>query len=121
MALGELMSEDEADARASAEAADLAAAWAAFGVQPEAPQDKDVPAFHLLPECVPLFGLWQEVQTQWRIGFAGPTGMDYGAVEAYMRMSHNPLRRDPTTIGYLRGMERAAMKVFAEKRAEARA
>lgn len=121
MALGELMSEDEADARASAEAAELDAAWAAFGVQREAPQDRDVLAFHLLPECVPVFQLWQQLQTQWRIGFAGPTGMDYGAVEAYLRMSHNPLRRDPTTIGYLRGMESAALKVFAEKRAEARA
>lgn len=116
------MSEDEADARASAEAEELDAAWARFGVERVGQEStKDVQAFHLLPECVPVFALWQELQTQWRIGFAGPTGMDYSAVEAYMRMSHNPLRRDSTTIGYLRTMERAALKVFAEKRAEARA
>ena len=25
--------------------------------------------------------LWQTVQSQWRVGFAGPTGLDYTAVK----------------------------------------
>lgn len=121
MARGELISADEADARASAKASELDAAWAAFGVQNEATQEsEDFPEFHLLPECVPMFMLWQEVQTQWRSGMGGPTGMDYSGVEAYMRMAHNSLRRDPETIHMLRGMERAALKVYGEKQAEAR-
>ena len=68
MARGELMSEEQVDARIESDAAERAAAWAAFGVaiEPEAP--RDVTDFHLLPECVPLFALWQEVQTQWRSG-----------------------------------------------------
>lgn len=38
--------------------------------------------FHLLPENVPVLGLWGAVQTQWRSGMAGPTGLDYPGVRA---------------------------------------
>lgn len=113
------MSPDEADARVESEAAERAAAWAAFGVRIEDEAPAEVKEFHLLPECVPVFDLWCMVQTQWRVGFEGRTGMDYGAVEAYMRMSHNPLRRDPTTIHCLRVMEHAVLDVYAEQRAGA--
>lgn len=122
MARGELMSQDEADARVESKAAELAAAWAAFGIRIEdEAQADDLPAFYLLPDCVPVFNLWCDVQTQWRLGFRGPSGMDYAAVEAYLRMSNSPLRRDPMTIQHLRGMESAALAVFAAKREEATA
>lgn len=118
MARGELMSEDEADARVESEAAERAAAWAAFGVRIEDEAPAEVKEFHLLTDCEPVFDLWCQVQTQWRSGFEGRTGMDYGAVESYMRMSQNPLRRDRTTIHYLRCMERSALNVYAEARAK---
>lgn len=38
--------------------------------------------FHLLPENVPVLALWGAVQTQWRHGMAGPTGLDYQGVRA---------------------------------------
>ncbi|MCU0963533.1 MAG: DUF1799 domain-containing protein [Burkholderiaceae bacterium] len=121
MALGELLSQDEADARAEEDAAERARALAAFGMrlEDEAPA-QELPGFHLLPECVPVFQLWRNVQTQWRVGMMGPTGLDYAGVEAYMRMARTQLRREADTIELLRAMEVATLKVYAERRAEAR-
>jgi hypothetical protein len=121
MARGELISADEVAARAAEAAEERGRALAAFGLRLEededAPPAQEPPEFYLRTECVPLFSLWREVQTQWRHSFAGPSGLDYSGVEAYMRMSHNPLRRDPETIQMLRAMERATLVAFAEQRA----
>lgn len=38
--------------------------------------------FVLWPENVPVLGLWGAVQTQWRVGMAGPIGLDYAGVRA---------------------------------------
>lgn len=38
--------------------------------------------FHLRPENAPVLALWGQVQTQWRHGMAGPTGLDYQGVRA---------------------------------------
>jgi hypothetical protein len=125
MARGDLISADEVAARAAEAAEERRRALAAFGMRLEE-EDEEVeapgpPEFHLLTECVPVFTLWRDVQTQWRHSFVGPSGMDYASVEAYMRMSQNPLRRSAETIHLLRVMERATLAVAAEKRAMANA
>ena len=38
--------------------------------------------FYLWLEHVPALKLWGGVQTQWRHGFHGPTGLDYAGVRA---------------------------------------
>lgn len=38
--------------------------------------------FHLLPDNWPVLGLWGAVQTQWYVGMAGPTGLNYPGVRA---------------------------------------
>lgn len=39
--------------------------------------------FRIWPEHLPVFGLWCAVQTQWRAGMAGPTGLDWCGVRAH--------------------------------------
>lgn len=91
------------------------AALAAFGLQlAERGQDR---VFHLWPEHRRVLDLWFSVQTQWRVGMAGPTGLDYQGVEACIRMSRiAPPRRVPTLLAELQIMERAALAAWAEMR-----
>ena len=42
--------------------------------------------FYLLPENHKAWELFCACSTQWRVGMAGPTGLDYPAVESVMRM-----------------------------------
>lgn len=53
--------------------------------------------------------LWGGVQTQWRHGFAGPTGLDYAGVRASPAWHAAPLRRRERLFAELVVMERAAL------------
>lgn len=55
--------------------------------------------------------------TQWRTGMGGPTGLDYAALPAVMRLSEVPRSEWPDTFESLRVMEAEAMKVMGEKNA----
>lgn len=96
------------------------AALAAFGLRLD---DDDAHTrdrtFHLWPEHRRVLDLWFRVQTQWRVGMAGPTGLDYQGVEAAIRMSRlaGP-RRVPVLLADLQIMERAALAAWAEQRTE---
>ncbi|MFZ4498752.1 MAG: DUF1799 domain-containing protein [Burkholderiales bacterium] len=88
-------------------------ALAAFGlVLEEAPEDRE---FHLWTENVPVWNLWQAVQTQWRIGMNGPTGLDYAGIEALMRMRNVSRAERPELIEGLQVMEVVALEEFAAK------
>jgi hypothetical protein len=73
--------------------------------------------FYLWPEHVPALRLWNELSTQWRVGMEGPTGLDYAAVEAFMRIDgpRGPERRE--RFAELRILEREALRVWADQRA----
>jgi hypothetical protein len=43
----------------------------------EEPED-DLESFGILPENVEVLNWFLRMQTQWRVGMSGPTGMDYG-------------------------------------------
>jgi len=60
--------------------------------------------------------MFMRVQTQWRYGFAGPTGLDYAAVEAAMRMVRAE-KTDDLFTG-IQIMEVAALKTLAAERAK---
>ena len=64
-----------------------------------------------------MLDLWFRVQTQWRVGMGGPSGLDYQGVEACIRMSHlaGP-RRVPALLAELQIMERAALAAWADMR-----
>ena len=40
----------------------------------------------LMPANMVAAGLWLQVQGQWRVGFGGPTGIDWPAVESIARV-----------------------------------
>jgi hypothetical protein len=48
--------------------------------------------------------------TQWRTGMAGPTGLDYQAIESTFRMTRVPRSEWPHVFEDLRTMEDAALE-----------
>jgi len=80
----------------------------------QGPEDRGQ-EFGLWPENVPVWTLWQSVQTQWRIGMGGPTGLDYAGIEALMRMRNVSRAERPELIEGLQVMEVVALEEFAAK------
>jgi hypothetical protein len=75
-----------------------------------------VHTFHLYPEHQAALWLWLAVQTQWREGFSGPTGLDYAGVESHLRVCgiRGADRRE--RWAELQTMERAALLAWKNRR-----
>lgn len=75
---------------------------------------------YLWPCNVPAWNCWCAVQTQWRTGAAGATGLDYAGVRAYLDeqgiASGSDQRRDIFTG--ICAAERATLEVWAEQAEE---
>lgn len=70
----------------------------------------------LWPENVDAVRLFELMMSQWRVGPAGPTGLDYAAVPAVarlLRLRGGALRE---AFGGLRVMEGEALRAMAEGR-----
>ena len=87
-----------------------AAAFAGLGVQ------EDDRVCYLWPDNVAAWNAWQGVQTQWRAGMAGATGLDYAGVRAALDESglSGDERRD--IWRGIQAAERATLEVWAEQR-----
>ena len=72
--------------------------------------------YYLRPDLAPAFELWTQLQTQWRIGMAGPTGLDYCGVEALMRMQGLRPKVQRERLWQIQAMERAALDFWAENK-----
>ena len=70
----------------------------------------------LLPVNVAAAGLWLQVQGQWRVGLAGPTGLDWPAVESIARLLRVPV--GPRLWQQLHALERAELAIIMERREE---
>ena len=58
---------------------------------------------------------WQSVQTQWRTGMGGATGLDYAGVRAYLdEIDLGADRRD--VFAGIQACERATLDVWSEQR-----
>lgn len=99
-----------------------AEALAAFGLQREdkpdeqgADSDSRFPP--VLPENRRAWGLWCALETQWRTGFNGRTGLDYGVAIAMMR-DVTPIKRRhrAAVLQGLHIMEREALTIWNKKR-----
>lgn len=72
----------------------------------------------LWPDNVAAWRAWEAVQTQWRIGFSGATGLDYAGVRAYLdEIGLAGEERREVFAGIL-ACERATLDVQAERRAQ---
>jgi len=69
--------------------------------------------FEIEPDNWETVLLFMRVQTQWRHGFAGPTGLDYVGVEACMRMAG--IKRTDELFDGLQVMEFAALQAIGER------
>lgn len=74
---------------------------------------------YLWPCNVALWGVWQHLQTQWRMGMGGATGLDYAGVRAWLddsapELPEGTTRRDVWAA--LQACERAALGAWAESK-----
>ena len=59
-----------------------------------------------------MIDLYASAQTQWRVGMAGATGLDYAGVEAMGRLRGTPL--SPDDFAALQVCERAALAAMSD-------
>lgn len=104
------------DAEAVSQAAnqDVDEALAAFGLVADRPVITPR-RFWLWPENRAVFELWQRLQTQWRVGMAGATGLSYPGVSVVMRHMGFRQGRADEAFALVQVMERAALTAWREK------
>nr|WP_313658851.1 DUF1799 domain-containing protein [Achromobacter ruhlandii] len=88
------------------------ATLAEFGVRPE---DFPVAVIELWPENVMPKDVFEAMGSQWRFGFAGPTGLDYGALTGVMRILRVPRDDEIDVFDAVRVMEGAALTMMNRK------
>lgn len=74
------------------------------------------PVAYLWPDNVPAWNAWQQVQTQWRVGMGGATGLDYAGVLAWLRELDCPPEDRRSIFAGIQACERATLDVWAEQR-----
>lgn len=96
----------------------LSSELAAFGLALEENVEPGIEeACHLWPENLLPWECWHAVQTQWRIGMGGATGLDYTAVLAYLKDGKGlPGKEWREVFGLIQLCERETLRVWAEKR-----
>jgi hypothetical protein len=91
---------------------------AALGIVIEGDVDRigiEEPAF-LWPENLLAWQCWMAVQTQWRVGMCGPTGLDYVGVRAFLDLAGLRKKERLEVFSGLHAMESATLGVWAERR-----
>lgn len=85
---------------------------AAFGLSPD---DFPPVVVDIWPENEQAFDLFTALRTQWRIGFGGPTGLDYNVLHHRMdRLGLTPERYDELE-GEVQILEHAALDELTRK------
>lgn len=92
-------------------------ALAALGLECDDDDDViDQDEFWLWPENEEVFWIWAGLQTQWTIGMAGATGLNYTGVESDLRMRGiSKKKREPIYL-LIKHMEQATLDEWASKR-----
>lgn len=85
---------------------------AEFGLKPEDIPDVEV---DLWPENVPVKDTLMLMETQWRTGFSGPTGLDYGALPMVFKSLGISDEDQVDVFDGLRVMEAAALSEMQKK------
>jgi len=87
----------------------------AWGAPPEVlAQIEQAQAFEVWPENVLPIQIFMRLQTQWRHGFSGPTGLDYTGVRAGLAMMG--VEATAGLFEDLQTMERATLALWSEVR-----
>lgn len=72
---------------------------------------------YLWPDNVDTWRHWCSLQTQWRYGTDGRTGLDYAAVCAYLALHEPAAERRREHLAGIQAAEWASLEVWAEQRA----
>lgn len=67
------------------------------------------------PDNLQAYEVFASLGTQWRIGMAGPTGMDYAAIPVTLRLMAVPRAEWPQLFADLRVMEGAALEAMSRR------
>lgn len=95
---------------------DLDDALAAFGLVRDGAVDVDEGEVYLWPENRDAWGLWLALQTQWRTGMAGATGLDYTALQATLGLMGIKKKLWPELFQLIRAMEIATLDEWGKQR-----
>ncbi len=75
---------------------------------------------YLWPECVSAWACWVGVQTQWRVGMGGATGLDYAGVRAHLEELRDagdlPAEDRADVWRCIQAAERATLEVWSDRR-----
>lgn len=71
------------------------------------------------PASCAAVNVFEAMTSQWRTGFNGPTGLDYGVLPKVMRLVGIPKPDRREVFGQVRVMEFEALKVMQAERAKA--
>lgn len=83
----------------------------------DGPVHRESEVFWLWPENAAAFAVWQELQTQWRVGMGGATGMDYAGVRAYLdECGPEPGEERRALFASIRACENACLYAWGEQR-----
>ena len=80
----------------------------AAGFDEEDYEDEHGPV-EVWPEIVSVVNVFIAMDTQWRVGMNGATGLDYTALPVVLRMTEIPRKKWPDAFADIRVMERAAL------------
>lgn len=85
---------------------------AEFGLKPEDIPDEEI---DIWPENMDAADVFVLMGTQWRVGFSGPTGLDYGVLPLVFRSLGIDEERQPDVFDGVRVMESAALSLMSSK------
>ena len=71
--------------------------------------------FLVLPDNWTAFEAFNSLGTQWRIGFGGPTGLDYAVIPDVLKLHQIPDADWRDVFDSIRVMERVALEVMNRK------
>lgn len=92
-----------------------ASALAGLGLDEPAPtQPQHIE--YLWPCNAQAWVCWQGVQTQWRTGMAGATGLCYAGVRAYLGLQGLPKKQHAQLFAGIQAAEQATLQAWAEQR-----
>ena len=75
---------------------------------------KDNDEFELYPENIEAWQVFNACATQWRIGMAGATGLDYAALESVLRLQRIKTKHHPDVFWRVQRIERGALNAMSE-------
>jgi len=68
------------------------------------------------PDAWPALEMLIDMQTQWRVGAGGATGLDYQALEALMRVKRVKATERADLFADVRRMELAVLELWQERK-----